>query len=197
MSFLDLFAGQRQLIIQHFMFDPSWEEGCSSCSADCDETSEGSSGTWASEPRPSPSSAECPTPRSPATGHNGGGPSSSIRRAAVTSITTSTPPWMSREPRWRSTTGPGPTWRNQREQSSPGPSTRSSRSRSWATASSGVTATPSSTPTPARGTESCTDRYGLLDLTALGRQEDWEEPKDRADDPYGASPDIAPKDASA
>ncbi len=28
----DLFAGHRQLIIQHFMFDPGWEAGCPSCS---------------------------------------------------------------------------------------------------------------------------------------------------------------------
>ena len=28
----DLFAGRRQLIIYHFMFDPEWEEGCKSCS---------------------------------------------------------------------------------------------------------------------------------------------------------------------
>jgi predicted dithiol-disulfide oxidoreductase (DUF899 family) len=28
---LDLFEGRRQLIIHHFMFDPSWDEGCSSC----------------------------------------------------------------------------------------------------------------------------------------------------------------------
>jgi predicted dithiol-disulfide oxidoreductase (DUF899 family) len=28
----DLFAGRRQLIIQHFMFDPSWDAGCKSCS---------------------------------------------------------------------------------------------------------------------------------------------------------------------
>ncbi len=29
---LDLFDGRRQLIIYHFMFDPSWEDGCPSCS---------------------------------------------------------------------------------------------------------------------------------------------------------------------
>ncbi|HEX4213772.1 MAG TPA: DUF899 domain-containing protein, partial [Candidatus Dormibacteraeota bacterium] len=40
-SLLDMFAGRRQLIIQHFMFDPSWEDGCSSCSAGADEMSEG------------------------------------------------------------------------------------------------------------------------------------------------------------
>ena len=28
----DLFAGRSQLIVYHFMFDPSWEEGCKSCS---------------------------------------------------------------------------------------------------------------------------------------------------------------------
>jgi len=28
---LDLFEGRRQLIVQHFMFDPSWEDGCPSC----------------------------------------------------------------------------------------------------------------------------------------------------------------------
>jgi predicted dithiol-disulfide oxidoreductase (DUF899 family) len=28
----DLFAGRSQLVVQHFMFDPDWEEGCPSCS---------------------------------------------------------------------------------------------------------------------------------------------------------------------
>jgi predicted dithiol-disulfide oxidoreductase (DUF899 family) len=31
-SLLDLFEGRRQLIVYHFMFDPSWDEGCSGCS---------------------------------------------------------------------------------------------------------------------------------------------------------------------
>lgn len=31
-SLRDLFGPHRQLIIYHFMFDPSWEEGCKSCS---------------------------------------------------------------------------------------------------------------------------------------------------------------------
>ena len=29
---LDLFGERRQLIVYHFMFDPSWDEGCLSCS---------------------------------------------------------------------------------------------------------------------------------------------------------------------
>ncbi|MDN3523547.1 DUF899 domain-containing protein [Halomonas ramblicola] len=28
---LDLFEGRRQLIVYHFMFDPEWEKGCSGC----------------------------------------------------------------------------------------------------------------------------------------------------------------------
>jgi predicted dithiol-disulfide oxidoreductase (DUF899 family) len=37
----DLFDGRRQLIVQHFMFDPEWEDGCPSCSAAVDEISDG------------------------------------------------------------------------------------------------------------------------------------------------------------
>jgi predicted dithiol-disulfide oxidoreductase (DUF899 family) len=31
-SLLELFEGRRQLIVYHFMFDPAWDEGCPSCS---------------------------------------------------------------------------------------------------------------------------------------------------------------------
>jgi len=31
-SLADLFEGRRQLVVYHFMFDPSWDEGCKSCS---------------------------------------------------------------------------------------------------------------------------------------------------------------------
>src|SRR5688500_8138189 len=30
-SLVALFAGRRQLIVQHFMFHPDWENGCPSC----------------------------------------------------------------------------------------------------------------------------------------------------------------------
>jgi predicted dithiol-disulfide oxidoreductase (DUF899 family) len=38
---LDLFEGRRQLIVGHFMFDPRWEDGCPSCTAGADEVSPG------------------------------------------------------------------------------------------------------------------------------------------------------------
>ena len=34
----DLFAGRRQLVVQHFMLAPGWEEGCQSCSFMADHT---------------------------------------------------------------------------------------------------------------------------------------------------------------
>jgi predicted dithiol-disulfide oxidoreductase (DUF899 family) len=37
----ELFDGCRQLIVHHFMFDPSWDAGCPSCSAASDELSAG------------------------------------------------------------------------------------------------------------------------------------------------------------
>jgi predicted dithiol-disulfide oxidoreductase (DUF899 family) len=40
-TLLDLFDGRRQLIVRHFMFDPSWTDGCPSCSAGVAEFSDG------------------------------------------------------------------------------------------------------------------------------------------------------------
>jgi len=40
-TLLELFGDRRQLIVVHFMFDPSWDEGCSSCTAGADEVSDG------------------------------------------------------------------------------------------------------------------------------------------------------------
>jgi predicted dithiol-disulfide oxidoreductase (DUF899 family) len=38
---IDLFEGRSQLIIVHFMFDPEWEDGCPSCTAGADEMADG------------------------------------------------------------------------------------------------------------------------------------------------------------
>jgi predicted dithiol-disulfide oxidoreductase (DUF899 family) len=43
-----------------------------------------------------------------------------------------------------------------------------------------------------RGTEQMGGAYGVLDMTALGRQKEWEEPKGRAlDDGHKAVPDFS------
>jgi predicted dithiol-disulfide oxidoreductase (DUF899 family) len=38
---IDMFDGRPQLIIYHFMFDPEWDDGCPSCTAGTDELSPG------------------------------------------------------------------------------------------------------------------------------------------------------------
>jgi predicted dithiol-disulfide oxidoreductase (DUF899 family) len=38
---IDMFEGRHQLIVQHFMFAPDWEDGCPSCTAGADEMSDG------------------------------------------------------------------------------------------------------------------------------------------------------------
>ena len=35
---VDLFEGRHQLVMQHFMFGPGWEQGCKSCSYMADHT---------------------------------------------------------------------------------------------------------------------------------------------------------------
>jgi predicted dithiol-disulfide oxidoreductase (DUF899 family) len=38
---IDMFDGRKQLIIYHFMFHPEWDEGCPSCTAGTDEINDG------------------------------------------------------------------------------------------------------------------------------------------------------------
>jgi predicted dithiol-disulfide oxidoreductase (DUF899 family) len=38
---IELFEGRHQLIVCHFMFDPDWEDGCSSCTAGAEEMAPG------------------------------------------------------------------------------------------------------------------------------------------------------------
>jgi predicted dithiol-disulfide oxidoreductase (DUF899 family) len=38
---IDLFEGRRQLVIQHIMFGPDWDDACPSCTASVDELSDG------------------------------------------------------------------------------------------------------------------------------------------------------------
>jgi predicted dithiol-disulfide oxidoreductase (DUF899 family) len=43
----------------------------------------------------------------------------------------------------------------------------------------------------ARGTDQIGNAYTLLDLTAFGRSEDWEEPRGRVAKPHGADPTFS------
>jgi predicted dithiol-disulfide oxidoreductase (DUF899 family) len=39
-SLLEMFEGRTQLIVRHFMFDPTWDEGCIGCSMQADSVGE-------------------------------------------------------------------------------------------------------------------------------------------------------------
>ena len=173
---LDLFEGRSQLIVRHFMFDPSWEDGCPSCSAGADEIAPGllehlyvRDTTFAA-----------------------------VSIAPIEKIETYkakkgwTFPWYSSygsdfnyDFRVTLDESVAPLEYNYRsvdlEGEYPGQSC-------FLRQGDDVFHTYSSY---ARGAEMVGGSYYFLDLTALGRQEDWEEPKGRAARERGAVPDFS------
>jgi predicted dithiol-disulfide oxidoreductase (DUF899 family) len=176
-TLLELFDGKAQLILTHFMFDPEWEKGCPGCTAGTDEMSDGL-----------------------------------MRHVAVRDTAMV---WVSRAPiekleaykaergwtiPWYSSYGsdfnydfgvtldpevapPSYNFRPQPELRGEFPGTSV-----FLRVEDKVFHTYSSF---ARGAEWTGGSYAFLDLTALGRQEDWEEPKGRADSVRVAMPDFA------
>lgn len=190
---LDLFGEKRQLVLQHFMFDPAWDDGCSSCTAGCDEISDGL--------------LEHLATRETSFAVVGRAPYAKI--AAYKKKRGWTFPFVS-------SFGSDFNYDfNATIDESRAPLVINFRTREDIAAPEGIKlrwaldqAQPFEMPgvsfflrdanavfhtnsTFARGTEACSDSYGLLDQTALGRQENWEEPKGRADDPHGPNPDFS------
>lgn len=179
---LDLFDGRRQLVVGHFMFDPSWEDGCPSCSAGADEVSQGLLNHLHA--------------RETTLAYLSRAPLEKIERYKAKKGWTF--PWYSShgsdfnydfnvtldesvaplEYNYR----PFPAqadWEQPMEM--PGTSYfLRDGDRVFHTYS-----------TYARGAEQTGGSYYWLDLTALGRQEEWEEPKGRAEAAHAASPDFA------
>jgi predicted dithiol-disulfide oxidoreductase (DUF899 family) len=92
-SLIDLFEGRRQLIVGHFMFDPSWEAGCPSCSAGADEISDGLFRHLTHVTPGSSTSRVRRSRRSRLTRRARAGPSPGTSPTAATSTTTSTQHW--------------------------------------------------------------------------------------------------------
>jgi predicted dithiol-disulfide oxidoreductase (DUF899 family) len=190
-TLLGLFEGRRQLMIQHFMFDPSWGDGCASCSADADERSDGlvahldaRATTFAAVSRAPLARLEAYKARKGWTFPWYSSFGSDFNYDFKATIDESVAPL---EINYRT--------RAELEQSSPD---------HWALTQGQPIEMPGIScflrdgdavfhtySTFARGTEAIGGAYAYLDLTALGRQEDWEEPKGRAADPYGAMPNFA------
>ena len=175
-SLRDLFGEHVQLILGHFMFDPSWDDGCPSCSAGADEVSDGLIEHL----------------------HQRGTELVYVSRAPIEKIEDYkrrkgwTFPWYSSYGSdfnydFDVTLDPSrkPPVYNYRplelEGEMPGTSYfLRDGERVFHTYS-----------TFARGAEQTGGSYYFLDLTALGRQEDWEEPRGRADFARAARPDFA------
>jgi predicted dithiol-disulfide oxidoreductase (DUF899 family) len=193
LSLLDLFDGRRQLIIQHFMFDPSWDDGCSSCTAGCDEISEGllthlaaRETSFAAVGRASYAKIAAYKEKRGWTFPFVSSFGSDFNYDYHATIDESRAPLQINFRDREDIAGPDGAklrWALDEEQpfEMPGLSFFL-RDRDALFYTNAVFA---------RGTEWTADSYGLLDHTALGRQEDWEEPKGRADDPHGPNPDFS------
>jgi predicted dithiol-disulfide oxidoreductase (DUF899 family) len=175
-TLLDLFEGRRQLIVRHFMFDPSWDEGCSSCSAGAAEISPGLMDHLHARDTTLAVVSRAPLEK--------------IERYKESRGWTF--PWYSSHGSdfnydFHVTLDPSvaPPEYNYRAVDASGEQPGQScflrdGERVFHTYSS-----------YARGAEMTGGSYYYLDLTALGRQEEWEEPKGRAADARGAVPDFS------
>jgi predicted dithiol-disulfide oxidoreductase (DUF899 family) len=190
-SLLDLFEGRRQLFMQHFMFDPAWEDGCPSCTAEADELSRGTvehlhirDTTFAAVSRAPLAKLQAYKARKGWTFPWYSSHGSDFNYDFHTTIDESVAPL---EVNYRT--------RAEIEEADPS---------LWVLTAKQPLEMPGMScflregddvfhtySTFARGTEQIGGAYAFLDLTALGRQEDWEEPKGRAADPRGAMPDFA------
>jgi predicted dithiol-disulfide oxidoreductase (DUF899 family) len=175
LSLLDLFEGRRQLIVGHFMFDPDWDEGCSSCSAGCDEVSQGLLDHLHKRDTTLAYVSRAPLEKLERwKAHKGWSfPWYSSHGSDfnydfdVTLDRTVKPPVYNYRP-------------IDMEGEMPGQSHfLRDGERVFHTYSN-----------YARGAEMTGGSYYWLDLTALGRQEDWEKPKGRADRERGAQPNF-------
>jgi predicted dithiol-disulfide oxidoreductase (DUF899 family) len=180
----DLFEGRRQLIVGHFMFDPEWEDGCPSCTAGADEMS--------------PGHLEHLHVRDTTLAYVSRAPYEKIARYRAKRGWTF--PWYSSYGSDfnydfavtldESVTPATYNYKSADEIRAMGYEAHGEypgRS-SFLRTEDGVFHTYS---VFARGAESIGGSYYILDETALGRQEDWEEPKGRAESARAAMPDFA------
>jgi predicted dithiol-disulfide oxidoreductase (DUF899 family) len=188
---LDLFEGRRQLIVQHFMFDPEWEQGCSGCTASVDEISDGvithlhaRDTTFALVSRAPIETLEAYRRRRgwtiPWYSSNGSDFNYDFH---VTLDEAVAPLEVNYRTRAEIEASPSAAWVLGAEQPIEVPGVSCFLRDGDAVFHTNTTY--------ARGTEYLAAAYTFLDLTALGRQEDWEEPKGRAAAPHGAAPDFS------
>lgn len=188
-TLLDLFAGRSQLIVGHFMFHPDWEDGCPSCSAGADEMSDGH--------------LEHVNKRDTTFVYVSRAPIEKIE--AYKAKKGWTFPWYSSfgsdfnydfdvtlDESVKPIVYNYRTKEEYERRGEPFPEDGGALERPGRSCFLRVGDTVYHTCSVyARGLETIGGSYYMLDETALGRQEDWEEPKGRADAVRGAVPDFA------
>jgi predicted dithiol-disulfide oxidoreductase (DUF899 family) len=185
---LELFQGRQQLIVQHFMFDPSWDDGCPGCTASVDELSAGqithlnarrtsfalvSRAPWSKlDDYAKRRGWDLPWYSSEGSTFN--------YDFNATVDETVTPLDVNFRGREELKQRPNLLWMAESEQpfENPGYSC-------FLRAGDDIFHTYS---VYARGTEDLGGAYAFLDWTALGRQEEWQEPKGRVESAYAALP---------
>jgi predicted dithiol-disulfide oxidoreductase (DUF899 family) len=186
-NLLDLFEGRQQLIVQHFMFDPSWEEGCPSCSASADELSPGLIRHLNSRNTSFAAVSRAPIDKIERYRQSKGwvfpwfssfGDSFNYDFNVTIDQKVTPVMWNYRSLGELEEVGMG--WLGEGSSEQPGFST-------FLRDGTRVSHTYS---VYARGAESLGGSYYFLDLTALGRQEEWEEPKDRVPKPRANVPEF-------
>ena len=181
-SLSDLFGDSRQLIIQHVMFGPDWDVACPGCTAGIDEIADGMLAHLSSRDTNFVLVSRAPLDKL-----------EKHRAAKGWRI-----PWYSSYGSdfnydFQATLDSGrqPIVYNYREEADmlgDNASTEVPGLSCFLRDGDQVFHTYS---TWARGTDIVGSAYSFLDLTALGRQEEWEEPKSRAPKPHGADPSFS------
>jgi len=184
----DLFDGRRQLIVQHFMFDPSWDEGCPSCTAASDEMSPGLQRHLNARDTSFAVVSRAPLPKIERYKASRGWTfpwyssyGTDFNYDFNGTIDSSVAPVMWNYRTLDELRDVGQDWLAEGSWEQPGYSV-------FLRDGGDVYHTYS---VYARGTESLGGSYYFLDMTALGRQEEWEQPKGRADFARENRPDFA------
>jgi len=187
---VDLFEGRLQLMVGHFMFDPSWDDGCSSCSAGADEMSNGllehlhtRDTTFAYVSRAPLEKIQDYKARKGWTFPWYSSYGSDFNYDFHVTMDESVAPIEYNYKTLAEHEQAGTAYYFAGEQPSEQPGTSC-----FLREDDEVFHTYSSF---ARGAEMTGGSYYFLDLTALGRQEEWEEPKGRSDAGREAHPDFA------
>jgi predicted dithiol-disulfide oxidoreductase (DUF899 family) len=187
-SLLDLFEGRSQLVVQHFMFDPDWEDGCPSCTAAADEISTGLLAHLHARDTTLAVVSRAPLAKIERYKRSRGWDfpwyssyGSDFNYDFHVTLDASRAPVEFNYRTADELADAGMGWMLEGSTEQPGYSI-------FLAVDGEVFHTYS---TFARGGEWLGGSYAFLDLTALGRQEDWEEPKGRATALRGAVPDFA------